>query len=341
MLSAELLTDRHHEAYNAFLTSLDDSLLYYSLEYKAFLEELLGCHSHYCIALEDAEVVGILPVMERAGPWGKVLNSLPFYGSNGGIIARSRDVCDLLAKTFDELASKDDVAAATMIEHPLHLLSDSSIRHDLVDERIGQVTPLDDLAESPAFLYGRIDGAARRNIRKAERCGVEVCVDNSAVGFLRTVHTENMRAIDGKAKSLRFFETFPKYFEAGLDYNIYLASRAGEPIAALLLFYFNRTVEYYTPVVVSEHREHQPTALILRTAMIDAAKRGFLYWNWGGTWRSQEGVWRFKNKWGAKDRPYRYYIKVNDSDILYRSRDDLLTRYADFYVVPFDQLRGV
>jgi lipid II:glycine glycyltransferase (peptidoglycan interpeptide bridge formation enzyme) len=112
----------------------------------------------------------------------------------------------------------------------------------------------------------------------------------------------------------------------------------GQPVAALLLLYFNRTVEYYVPATLEAERVHQPTSLILFQAMQDAARAGYTRWNWGGTWLNQDGVSRFKRKWGAQDSRYRYYIKLNAAEILKRSRSELLDAYPGFYVVPFDKL---
>ena len=51
-----------------------------------------------------------------------------------------------------------------------------------------------------------------------------------------------MADIGGLAKNDRFFDTIPDYFEADKDYRIYIAQKEGTPVAALLLFYFNHTV---------------------------------------------------------------------------------------------------
>lgn len=324
--------------YTAFLQDLDESLLYYSISYKAFLEDLLHCHGRYWIARENGRIAGVLPILESDGPYGRVLNSLPYYGSNGGVLATSQSASDALWRQFDLFASADGVAAATIVCNPLLPEDPPPIAHDFVDERIGQFTPLTPGDDPGETVFGAIDGSTRRNVRKAQKSGVSVSVDNSALGFLEEVHRQNMAEIGGKAKSPRFFETFPKHFEADRDYRIYVAHIGDEPVAALLLFYFNSTVEYFTPVTVGAHRNSQPTALIIYQAMIDAIGRGYTRWNWGGTWLTQDGVYRFKRKWGAEDRPYKYYVRVNDRSLLSRRPDELLDAYPDIYVVPFDRL---
>lgn len=336
--TVERLSDRWKSAYSHFLKEFDDSLFYYSDSYRRFLEDLLDCQSTYFLACEGDEVAGVLPLMEISGRWGKVINSLPFYGSNGGFLTKSDRAQKILAAEFNKVAEDAEVLSAVMIEHPGHPVPEALIRYNLEDERIGQITDLHELAESESALASLIDSSARRNIRKAERAGVKVDVENDEIEFLRSMHQENMRRIGGRAKSLQFFDVFPRHFCPGTEYDIYVARLAGQPIAALLLFYFNRTVEYYTPVVAEDKREYQPTALILKMAMIESSRRGYLYWNWGGTWRSQEGVWKFKEKWGARDCRYRYFVQVNDRSVLTRTSTEILDAYPNFYVVPFGQL---
>ena len=71
---------------------------------------------------------------------------------------------------------------------------------------------------------------------------------------------------------------------------VYIGSRDDQPIAALLVFYFNGTAEYFTPVIKSEHRNTQALALVIYEAMKDAvSQKGCKNWNWGGTWLNQGG----------------------------------------------------
>ncbi len=336
----EPLADGVTPDYDAFLEEQDESLLYYSSSYRAFLMDLLGCDCQYWVAREEGCVTGILPIMEVDGPFGRVINSLPYYGSNGGVLANSKPAAEALWRQFDASAAADGVVAATVVGNPLRSDEPPPVPFDLVDERIGQFTPLTAGDDLGAAVFETIDGSTRRNVRKAQKSGVVVDVDCTAIDFLEAVHRQNMADIGGKAKSPRFFSTFPRHFEPDRDFRIYVARIDGEPVAALLLFYFNRTVEYFTPVTVGVHRNSQPMALIVYQAMMDAAGRGYARWNWGGTWLTQDGVYRFKRKWGAEDRRYRYFIKVNDKSLLSRGREELLNAYPDVYVVPFDQLRA-
>ena len=332
------LTPNFYDQYNEFSLRHEQSLFYYSLKFKGFLESLIGCQEEYLLAIKDDEIAGILPLMYIEGKYGRVYNSLPYFGSNGGIIADNEEAFKALAEEYNNRVCDSRVAAATIISNPLLEQDYSGIKYDLTDVRIGMLTSLKTNNPGEEIL-ARIDSTARRNVKKALNAGVEVKINNNEIEFLKTVHQENMSAIGGRVKSDAFFQLFPRYFTPGEDYNIYVARKEGKLVAALLLFYYHKTVEYYIPVTENEYRTYQPMALILFQAMVDACQRGYLWWNWGGTWLTQVGVYRFKKKWATRESRYTYYTKVNNQDIYSLSPEGILEEYGNFYVIPFSALR--
>jgi lipid II:glycine glycyltransferase (peptidoglycan interpeptide bridge formation enzyme) len=161
------------------------------------------------------------------------------------------------------------------------------------------------------------------------------------MGTLEQLHRENITGKGGLCKSETFFDLIPKHFRPNEDYKIFTATLEGEIIAALLLFYFKNSVEYFTPAINEEVRQLQPLALIIYEAMVDAAKRGYTTWNWGGTWESQEGVFRFKKKWGSLSKNYRYFTQLNLTTLREKKASDLLADCPNFYVLPFSNLLEV
>ena len=78
--------------------------------------------------------------------------------------------------------------------------------------------------------------------------------------FLVLTHQQNMKFIGGKFKSKLFFEKVrlevPQQNRA-----LYIAEYKGKKIAALLLFFYNDTVEYFTPCSLNEFRNIQPVVI--------------------------------------------------------------------------------
>jgi hypothetical protein len=322
-------TSEHDAAVTALVAGHPDGLIYYTPAFRRYLLAVAGGECHSRVAVEDGCVTGVLPVLIKDGPFGSVLNSLPLFGSYGGVLAVSDGAESALLAEYDRLAG--GVAAATWISHPF---MDSPIpRHDLTDERIAQWTMLPPGGELPA----RVESSARRNVQKAQAAGVTVSESAASLPFLERTHRENMAAIGGRAKPAAFFSELSA-MTYGRDWRLHVAEHDGEPIAALLTFEAATTVEYVMPVVLEAARPLQPTALILATAMAGSAARGMTRWNWGGTWLSQDGVYRFKKKWGAIERRYRYYITLREPSLRQRTAAELSAAYPWYFTVPFDQL---
>ena len=328
-MRVEKLHSNLHSSYNAFLESMP-TMLYYSLPFKNLLEDFLQCDSHYVVALEGDKIRGILPLMSKNGLYGEVLNSLPFYGSNGGIIAENADAYFVLREYYNSFAST--FASANYIQNPL-IAESGGISHDFIDKRLSQWTKLMDKDS----LFASFAPSARRNIKKALRENIKVTTTRE-IDFLYQTHRENILANNGIPKEKIFFEKIAKYF-SDREYKIYMAFYNDKPIAALLLFYFRGIVEYYTPATLVEFRDLQALPLLIYAAMVEAYECGFEWWNWGGTWESQESLYKFKEKFGGAEKCYNYYCKLNNQEILNAKASELLREYPYFYVVPFDRLR--
>ena len=114
-------------------------------------------------------------------------------------------------------------------------------------------------------------------VRKAQKSGFSIEVENDSLAFLEEIHQKNMECIGGRAKKKIFFSSIPKYFEKEKDYKIWVARFENEPVSAMLIFYYQETVEYYLPVTVEKFRNKQPLSLLIFEAMKEAALRVINY----------------------------------------------------------------
>ncbi len=350
----ELLGPNRENEYETFIQSFPTTMIYASLVYRDILREFIPAEPKYLIALDDSsEIIGALPAfISRANNFPPVINSLPFYGSNGGVIADPARPClkKSLIEGFNSLARQHGCAASTIVTSPFSSEDigcyEEFCRHDFRDERIGQITCLPDLPQDGRnvknLLMGMYHQKTRNMVRKAEKSGVSAkkSLSEDDWKFLSDTHQENMREIGGLAKPKSFFSLIDKHLTGKKSCSVYTAFFDRKPIGALLVLYYNRTAEYFTPVVLGEYRSFQPLSMLICQAMQDAVEIGCRFWNWGGTWLNQDGVYDFKKRWGTKDFPYYYYTKVYDHSILACSKNELLEHYPYFYVLPFSALKG-
>ncbi len=335
------ITAADEAAYGAYVAAHPDAMLYHSLPYVQMIAGLTAARNDTIVSCDsDGNINGVLPVLSKDGPLGRIVNSLPYYGSNGGPLASTPAVESALVDAYNELARSEAVASATMVGNPLAAAPREDVAQTLTDHRIGQFTTLAYVARHADALMESFHHKTRNMVRKSLKSGLTVRVENDMVEFLRDVHQENLRAIGGLAKSDEFFECFPRRFQPDRDFRIWVARDAGEPVAAMLLFYFRGAVEYFTPVVREAYRAKQPLTRLIFESMVDASERGFSLWNWGGTWATQDGLYLFKSRWGTRDVEYTYHVQINSDAIAGSTRQFLLSHYANFFVIPFQYLRA-
>jgi len=337
--------------YQALLDVTSTAMFSHSLKYRNFLRRILPlARDSYFLAYRDGELVGALPTFSRNGPFGVVINSLPFYGSHGGLICRSG--CDsgvklALLSALKRHCAEIGAILSTVIESPLDGEREfySSLKSEYFDDRIGQISelPVAPLETVEAELLALFHQKTRNLVRKGLKAGFDVSREGSRQAFesLHGMHQKNIAAIGGLAKPIEIFDAIATEFEYGMDYQIYLAHKDAELASALLVFYFKDVVEYFTPATLEKYRGDQPLSLLIFSAMKDAiTERSARLWNWGGTWLSQDGVYHFKSRWGTKDFPYRYHITThgNSPDVRSLSKSELISGYPYFYTVPFCEL---
>jgi len=331
------LSTEREPAYARFVQGHPGALISYKLPYRDFLCELLGCQPRYAMAIRDEEVLGVLPLMVMDGSHGAVLNALPYFGSSGAPLATDTRAAELLMDWYCAEAATPGVAAATMIANPLAPTPPRP--HEYSDYRIAHVTELAGEGDPIPRILALIDSSARRNIQKAERSGTAVAIESHAFEELEALHRASMEAIGAQVKSRSFFEGVPRHFQPGIDYDLYIGRIDGVPAGALLIFYSGETVDYFMPAASPDFRNSQPMAAILLQAMAEAARRGYTKWNWGGSWPTHESLQRFKAKWGGKPLEYRYATNVGNRAVLRATKEDLLSQYPGFFVVPFHSLQ--
>lgn len=351
----DVLGQKDEPQYRELLASSSRNLLYTSLEYRDFLRKILpSSQDCYLVAYKSGWLAAALPsFLMRNERYGNMLNSLPFYGSNGGIVLSpaaqdDNEIKIRLLAEFRTLAEENDVIASTIISNPLLPDKEFYDRHTgytFVDQRIGQFVVLPNKSGDQVGLENclmRMYHQKTRNmIRKAKKSGVRVSDENSidALKMLAELHRQNMEAIGARAKSWTVFEGIWETFAYDNDYKVYLAHKDENVIAALLVLFSNRTAEYFVPATHRDFRRFQPMSLLIFEVMQEAVRRGFRYWNWGGTWLSQDGVYRFKKRWGTEDRAYFYYTRIFDKRIMNYTKEQLLDEYPNFYVLPFPKLK--
>ena len=353
-ISLSLLSAEKEENYEKFLQEHKGALFNHSLKYRNFLRNTLeDSEDLYILAYQDDQIIGILPIFLKRFLDGKsVINSLPFFGSHGGIliannINNSSHIKKILLDKLFDIANEKKAISLTIVDNPTAVETEfyeSYFKKQPSDKRISQITDISVLNKDDVDneLMAKFHYKTRNMVRKSLKSGFSIQTLQTVEAFkvLHGLHSQNMKAIDGKEKPFFVFENIQKIFEAEKDYHIYFAKKNNEIAAGLLIFYYKDYCEYFTPVINQKYRSEQPLSLLIFKAMQDAARRGYLYWNWGGTWLTQDGVYLFKKRWGAKDQVYNYFNKIFNLYYIEHSEKSIIDN-SYFYIYPIPKSNEV
>ncbi len=353
-IEIKFLGSKEESEYSQLLAGSPAAMFNHSLLYGDFLSRVtVPSERHYLLGYESGELAAALPLFVKDGPAGPVVNSLPFYGSHGGLVAKptaGMAVKRGLMEAFQDFCIMRGTLSATIIESPFARYADLYLdgQPAYLDERIGQITSLPEPLSSDEDIEGELlelyHQKTRNMVRKGMKSGFSISHSgtNEVMQALYRIHQENILAVGGMPKPWCIFEAIGKLFVYDEHYRIYFAECADGIVSLLLVFYFNQTVEYFTPATLESYRSRQPLSLLIFTAMRDAIlERGARYWNWGGTWLDQDGVYLFKSRWGTRDHRYRYYTYVDQKKrelLKAYTQADLLDNYSYFYTLPFKEL---
>ncbi len=351
-ISCRHFTSADASDYETLLKRCPGNLIYSSLPFLAFLTEVTGSRVALLLAIADGEIVGGLPYAVLDVPnAGRVINSLPWWGSHGSVaLDRLRpdadDVRRALLEAFVETADDLNALSSTIILLPEEQASvdlyKSVLQPEVIDGRLGQITPFAaGLAATEADLERLFQQKTRNLVRKGMKQGFSEVVSDEAWAwdFLHHVHEANISALGGRAKPRRHFELIGEVIPADMR-RLSIAMDGSEPVAAMLTLNFNGTVEYITPAVVVTQRSRQPLSFLIMHGMLDALRGGATSWNWGGTWLSQMSLHHFKAGFGAVDRPYTYLTRASrEGKAFFRQhKNELGMLFPFFFTYPYQLL---
>ena len=157
----------------------------------------------------------------------------------------------------------------------------------------------------PADLFARLHPTARRNVRVADRHGVEISV-SSGVEAVREFHALHLGLRKRKyrllAQPIEFFERIWEEFHREDGIVTMLALIDGKPVAGALFLVWQDVAYYKFGASLAAHLTARPNDALFWAAIQWASSRGLSSIDWGLSELDQPGLVAFKRKWANKER---------------------------------------
>ncbi|MDH3223275.1 MAG: GNAT family N-acetyltransferase [Gemmatimonadota bacterium] len=288
-----------------FALSHPDSTTFHHPEWQELLRSHYGFRWMAPALVERGDIVAAAPFLEtRTFSGRRKLTCLPFS-----------DCVTPLARGPDHLAEY----WRALQQEPLN-------RYPSVVVRTGGPAPpvpsgtdwvrhLVDLrrAEEPLVLPSSV----RRNLRKAERAGLTYArrADPGAIEEFYRLHVLTRRKLGVPVQTRGYFRALhERIIASGLGF-VGAVSRGSEVIGAGVFLQFGSTLIYKYGASHPAALSDRPNELLFARTLGIAQDEGYARFDFGVTRRTNEGLRRFKEKWGGVESPvFHAYIRGHPPD---------------------------
>jgi len=315
-MDVRLIKDR--SSWNRFVTSNHHSKVFHLWEW-GDLCEYYGHSKHYIAAVDDGEIMGILPLIYvKSHFFGKQLVSMPFceYGFPlAGEDVNSSTVIRVLLEEAKRIAGEiqaDFVELRGLGQGIEEALSMGFRKY----ERF--LTFELNLEEGEEKIWSRFEKCKRNGVRKAIKMGVtwEEIENKDGLESYYTLFLKTMREHGTPPHSFKFFERMYDVLAPRGWMKIYVAYINRIPINGIIFFPFNKNILYWSAVSDIDHRNLCGGDLLLWEAIKWGMKNGFEVFDLGRT-RKESGVYLYKKGYNAAEK------KLRDL-FLFRGKKDLV-----------------
>jgi hypothetical protein len=174
-----------------------------------------------------------------------------------------------------------------------------------------------------ASLFEGLEGSVRRAIRKAEKSGLRVSIENGldAIRSYYELHCLTRKKHGMPPQPFLFFKNIYLHLLAEGFGFVALAKLDGQAIAGAIYFTAGKKAVYKFGASNSQMDSLRPSNLVMWKAIEHLAKSGCAVLDFGRTSMFAEGLRRYKLGWGTKENPL-YYLKFNPKTGRYFSEPD-------------------
>jgi FemAB-related protein (PEP-CTERM system-associated) len=296
-----LLEGREEQEWASYAASHPDATIYHSLGWRDVTVEGLG-HAAYLLRARAASgaICGILPLYFVKGIYGRRLVSVPMR-DRAGVLSNDDDTAVALIRRGAELSA--ELRCQYLELKQLRRLPATVTRHLDLQEVEHWVTTRIDLSIGRDKIWSLLDrDAVRWAIRKAEKSGVRMELDNSVAGI------DRFYDIFSSARTRMGIPPFPRSLFRAIGRHIldqgkgclHFAMVGDRPVNGMISFYSGDT---FLPAYAAPQRHvdkrYYPSEVMFWHTIEWASQNGFAVYDFGADSPHQEGLLRFKRKWGG------------------------------------------
>ena len=260
-----------------------------------------GLKHHIPAVKRGGQVVAAIPFLETKGLFGRrKLVSLPFSDSVP-VLSTSSDGLELMRDAVQAWQVDDYDAIVVRSNEPLSGIASTShcVRHVIDVDR-----PFNEIERE-------FRNSVVRNYRRAEsrHLRFQCRTDPDAMEAFYKLHLMTRKKQGIPIQPKKFFARLHEtVLQQGLGY-VGVVSKDDQPLAAGVFLKYKETVIYKYGASAPRALEHRPNESLFYNAIRRTSEQGYSRFDFGVTAKNNDGLCRFKRKWGAAEiDAYQVYL---------------------------------
>jgi len=292
--------ERSGAAWDSYLEGREGAAFYQLFSWKRINEMCFGHHCYYLAAIQDEEIVGILPLVEiRSKLFGKILCSMPFVNF-GGVCAALPEAESLL---LEEAKALVDRAGIDYLE--LRSITKATTPLPTSEHKVSMTLALN---PDPEVIWNNFKSKQRTEIRRSYKNDLDVVSGGEELlDTFYSVLAISWQSLGTPIYKRSYFKTILETFPSNT--RIFVVEHGNTPVAAALNGYYNGVVEGMWLGIVPEFRKLQPNSVLYWEMIKHACDNGMKQFHFGRSSIDSGGEF-FKKKWQAKPKQlyWQYYL---------------------------------
>lgn len=284
-----------------FISEHQSATIFHHPKWLSVLKDTYGFRPFLAtVVSKTGDILAGVPIMEKRGLWGKNRwFSLPFS-----------DHCEPLSQK-DEYPMFMTLQLLRLSEEKG--ISDVELRWDYpglpnLHKTSRFILSRLSLPTEPSDLAKRIKSKHFRQIEVAYKKGVEVKwgTEEKDLSAFYDLHCQTRRRLGVPVQPWKFFKKlFESIIQTGNGFLL-LSMKGNKYLAAALFLHWNKTLTYKYSASAKEATHFYAIDPIIWTAICWGCQNGFLWMDLGRTEVENQGLRKFKHRWGAEEIPLSY-----------------------------------
>ena len=299
-MDLEIIDPTEYPGWDDLLLPIPEATIFHTSSWARVLKNSYRYHPVYFTKIADVGLSVLLPIMEiNSLITGKRGVALPFTDYCGMIFPGKENLRDL----FGSCTAYGKGAKWNFLEirDGRRVFPQEAVYARYSDHRL-------DLTHGEERIHSGLRDSTRRNIRKAEKEGVRIRVEESkwALDQFYNLHCRTRKEHGLPPQPKSFFDNIYQYiFSRDLGFVV-LGSLEKRTVAAAVFFHFGGNGIYKYGAADKSFQHLRPSNGVMWEGIRWFCQRGYRTLSLGRTEPHHAGLLQYKNGWGAEEREIFY-----------------------------------